>query len=166
MLFFFGFNACVNDEALQTFCKAYSFNSLMEQLTFFKNPKSPSCIDLILTNKPLPFQIKCVKKTGLSDFHRMTISFPKMHFRDFPAKVINYRDFKKFNNKRFMLYTLSEEHIDSSKNPDKSFVICHILYSIPMHPKRKSIDEGIINLSWLKRFQNLLCKEHVLKTNF
>ena len=148
--FFFGFNACVNDEALQTFCKAYSFNSLMEQLTFFKNPKSPSCIDLILTNKPLPFQIKCVKKTGLSDFHRMTISVPKMHFRDFPAKVINYRDFKKFNNKRFMnslLYTLSEEHIDSSKNPDKSFVICDILYSIPMHPKRKSIDEGIINLS-------------------
>ena len=46
-----------------------------------------------------------------------------------------------------LLYTLSEEHIDYSQNPDKFFEICHILYLIPMHPKRKSIDEGIINLS-------------------
>ena len=84
----------------------------MEQLTFF--------------NKLLPFQIKCFIKTGLSDFHRMTISVLKMHFRNCPATVINYRDFKKFNNKRFMnslLYSLSEEHIDSSKNPNKFFEI-------------------------------------------
>ena len=96
------FNACVDDEALQTFCKSYSFNSLIKQPTCFKNPKNPSCIDLILTSKPRSFQTKCVIETGLSDFHRMTISVLKMHFRKLPPKIISYRDFKKFDNERFM----------------------------------------------------------------
>ena len=41
------FNAYVDDEALKTFCKSYSFNSLIKQPACFKNPKSPSCTDLI-----------------------------------------------------------------------------------------------------------------------
>ena len=42
--------------------------SLIKQPTCFKNPENPSCIDLILTNKPNSFQTKCVIETGLSDF--------------------------------------------------------------------------------------------------
>ena len=96
-------------------CKFYSFNNLIKQPICFKNPKSPSCIDLMLTNKPRSFQTKCVIETGLSDFHR--ISVLKMHFRKPPSKVINYRDFKKFDNERFtdfLRYTLNEERIDNS----------------------------------------------------
>ena len=80
----------------------------------------------MLTNKPRSFQTQCVIETGLSDFHRMTISVLKMHFRKLPPKVINYRDFKKFGNERFMdslHYTLNEEQIDFSKNPYKFFKI-------------------------------------------
>ena len=110
------FNVYIHDEAWQTFCKSYSFNSLIKQPTCFKNPKSPTCIDLMLTNKPRSFQTKCVTETGFSDFHNlMTISVLKMHFRKLPPKFINYRDFKKCANGRFMnslLYTLSEERID------------------------------------------------------
>ena len=84
------FNACADDDALQTFCKFHSLHSLIKQATCFKNPENPSCIDLILTNKPRSFQTKCVIETGLSDFHRMTISVLKMHFRKLPPKVINY----------------------------------------------------------------------------
>ena len=116
------FNACVDDEALQTFCKFYSLHSLIKQPTCFKNPENPSCIDLILTNKSRSFQSKCVIETGLSDFHRMKISVLKMYFRKLPPKVINYRDLKKFYNERFidsLHYTLSEDKIDYSKNPDK-----------------------------------------------
>ena len=57
----------------------------------------------------------------------MTISVLKMHFRKLPPKVINYRDFKKFDNERFMNllhYTLSEEQFDYSKNLDKFFETC------------------------------------------
>ena len=84
------FNACADDEALLIFRKSFSFNSLIKQPTCFKNSKSPSCIDLILANKPRSFQTKCVIETGLSDFHRMTISVLKIHFWKLPSKVINY----------------------------------------------------------------------------
>ena len=46
------FNSCVGDEALQTFCKFYSLDSLIKQPTCFKNPQNSSCIVLNLTNKP------------------------------------------------------------------------------------------------------------------
>ena len=87
-----------------------------------------------------------------------------MYFRKFPPKVINYRDFKKSDNERFMnslLYTLNEERTDYSKNPDKFFEVFHTVLNTHapkkkkyirgnnklMHPKRKSIYVGIINLS-------------------
>ena len=96
ILIYGDFNACVGDEPLDTSCKSYCFTSLIKQSTCFKNPENPSCIDLILTNKPRSFQTKCVIETGLSDFHRMTIStisVLKMHFRKLPPKIINHRDF-------------------------------------------------------------------------
>ena len=106
------FNACVDDETLETFCKFYSFHALIKQPTCFKNPENHSCTVLILTSKSLSFQTECVIETGLSDFHRMTISVLKIYFRKLPPKVINYRDFKKFSNERFISslhYILSEE---------------------------------------------------------
>ena len=143
IVLFGDFNACVDDEALQTFCKSYSFISLIKQSTCFKNySKSPSCIDPTLTNKPLSFQTKCVIKTGLSDFHRMTNSVLKMHFRKLSPKVINYRDFKKFHNERFMnssLYTLNDARIDYSKNPNKFFEICHTVLKTYAPIKKKYI---------------------------
>ena len=63
------FNACVEDETLEIFCKFYSFNSVIKQPICFKNPENPSCIDLILTNK-------------------------LRSFRKLPPKIIHYRDFK------------------------------------------------------------------------
>ena len=144
------FNACVDDEALLTFCKSYSFISLIKLPSCFINPKSPTCIDLMLTNKPHSFQTKCVIETGLSDFHRTTISVIKMHFQKLSPKVINYRHFKKFDNERF----ISPYNILSMKNlliivktPSNFFLKFVIPYVILTHPKRKSINVGIINLS-------------------
>ena len=94
------FNAGIDDEALQIYVQLTNLTVSLKQLTCFKNPENPSSIDLILTNKPRSFQTKCVAETGLSDFHRMTISVLKMDFRKTSPKVINYRDFKKILNER------------------------------------------------------------------
>ena len=97
-----------------------NLNSLIKQPTCFKNPENSSCIDLILTNKPRSFQNTCVIETGLSDFHRMTVSVLKTHFRKLPPKVITGRGFKKFENERFMdslKLTLNSQAIDYTKNP-------------------------------------------------
>ena len=66
------FNVCVDDETMRNFFNSYSLSSLIKQPTCFKNPENPSCINLILTNKPRSFQSTCVIETGLSDFHRMS----------------------------------------------------------------------------------------------
>ena len=135
------FNACVEDETLGT-CKSYSFNSLIKQPTCFKNPKNPSCIDLILTNKFHLFQTKCVIEAGLSYFYRMTISILKIHFQKLPPKIIKYKDFKKFGNESFMIflqYTLSEElknKLITSKTWTH-FVKFFIVFLTITHPEKK-----------------------------
>ena len=40
----------------------------------FKNVENPSCIDLILTNRPKSFINATLVEMGLSDFHKMTIT--------------------------------------------------------------------------------------------
>ena len=40
-------------------------------------PLNPTCIDLMLTNRPKSFQDTLVIETGLSDFHKMTVSVLK-----------------------------------------------------------------------------------------
>ena len=50
-----------------------------------------------------------------------------MHFRKLPPKVISYRDFKKFENERFMdslHLALNSQNIDYTKIPDLFFNIC------------------------------------------
>ena len=73
-------NTCVDDETMNDFCSSYCLISLIKQATCFKNPERPSRIDLILANKPRRFHSICVLETGLSDFHRMTVSILKETF--------------------------------------------------------------------------------------
>ena len=53
----------------------------------------------MLTNKARRFQRFCVIETGLSDFHKMTITALKIHFRKLEPKVISYGNYKIFSNK-------------------------------------------------------------------
>ena len=73
---------------MTSFCESYDLKSIIKQPTCFKNPEKPSCIDIILTNRPKFFQNTCVIETRLSDFHRMNVSVLKMHFRKLSPKVI------------------------------------------------------------------------------
>ena len=146
------FNICVDDEAMKNFCSSYCLNSLIKQPACFKNPENPSCVDLILTNKTRSFQSTCVIETGLSDFYRITISVLKMHFRKLPLKVISYRDFKTFENERFITSlqsTLESQNIDYIKNSitlkDLFFEICQKVLNHHA-PRKKSTYVEIINL--------------------
>ena len=57
----------------------------------------------------------------------MTVSVLKMHFRKLPPKIISYRDYKIFENERFMdslILALNSRNIDYTKNPDVFFEVC------------------------------------------
>ena len=75
------FNVEADDQNMKTFCDSYSLTSLIKQLTCYKNPSHPKCIDLILTNVPRSFQTTCVIETGLSDFHLMTLTVMGKSFK-------------------------------------------------------------------------------------
>ena len=95
------FNAEMCEDEMQLFCTTYNLKHLADKPTCFKNIENTSCIDLILTNKSLSFQNTSVIETGLSDFHKLTITTMKCNFQKQIPKVINYRNYKHFDNERF-----------------------------------------------------------------
>ena len=95
------FNVETKEKIISEFMNTDNLKNLAKQKTCFKNPECPSCIDLILTNCPKSFQNNSVFETGLSDFHKMTITVMKQHFSKLKPKVISYRDYKNFRNNEF-----------------------------------------------------------------
>ena len=83
------FNVEANNSAISVFNNIYDLKSLIKEPTWFKNPNKLSCIDLIFTNKPRSFQHSCVIETGLSDFHKMTITVMKATFEKLQPRVVN-----------------------------------------------------------------------------
>ena len=41
----------MSEPSFDKFCQTYNLESIVNKPTCFKNPKDPSCIDLMLTNK-------------------------------------------------------------------------------------------------------------------
>ena len=88
------FNTEPTDTALSHFCEIYNFKNLIKDTTCFKNPNKPSCIDLIITNRPKSLQNSMVIETGLSDFHNMCITVMKMCYSKQKPSIIHYHKFK------------------------------------------------------------------------
>ena len=82
----------MDDSSMIGFCETYKLRNLVKHPTCFKNPENPSCIDLLLTNKPLNFQTTTLIETRLSDFHKMIVAVMKMDFSKMKPRVI--RDLK------------------------------------------------------------------------
>ena len=80
-------NAEVNLECMKLFCETYDLRSLIKVATCYNNPQKLSCIDLLLTNLPKRFQNSSVVETGLSDFHKMTVTVMKAIFEKLKPRV-------------------------------------------------------------------------------
>ena len=98
LLFLRDCNATTNKKCMEKLCNLNELTSLIKKSTCFKNPDKPTCINLILTNEPNCFQHSNVSKTGLSDFHLLTVTEFRMSFKKLQPKIINHRDYKNFGN--------------------------------------------------------------------
>ena len=78
-------------QCMELFCESHNLKSLIKEPTCFKNPERTSCIDLILTNN---FQNSCIIETGLSDFHKMTVTVLKTKFERLKPNIISCGDYK------------------------------------------------------------------------
>ena len=57
--------------------------------------------DALLTNKPKHLHHTGAIETGLSDCHKVAVFFFKALHKKLPHKIIEYRNYEKFNEKRF-----------------------------------------------------------------
>ena len=90
------FNAAIEEKYMKCFCDNYNLKSLTKQPTRYKNPDNATCIDLLLTNAPRGFPNTCVLKTGLSDFHLMTLHVMRKSFKKLQPRITNHRSYKNF----------------------------------------------------------------------
>ena len=102
------FNADKNNTSLKDFCQLYNLKHLIKVPTCYKNPENPSIIDLMLTNSPYSYQNSCAIETGLSDFHKMTVTVLKTFFQKKGPKVISYRDYRNYSNDIFRQLATSD----------------------------------------------------------
>ena len=87
------------DKNLQHFIDTFSLERLVNEPTCFKG--SPSCIDLIITNRKSYFKNTCITVTGISDFHKLTAVSLKSQILKAPPKIKTYRNYKTFDENRF-----------------------------------------------------------------
>ena len=64
-----------SDEKLVEFLEDRELSNLVHFPTCFMSEANPSTIDLIITNKPKSFQNTTGVSTGISDFHKMVLTY-------------------------------------------------------------------------------------------
>ena len=115
------FNSEIMEKAISEFCSLYNLTNLVKVPTCYKNYINPTSIDLILTNKSTYFQSTRTLETGLSVFHKMTVTVMKTRFKKHPPKVKLYRDYKRFSNTMFhdeLKYMQIKQNFYHSSNDD------------------------------------------------
>ena len=95
------FNSEMTESAMKNFCGTYHLHNLIKDPTCYENLDKPSCIDLILTNFPKSFLKSKTLETGLSDFHKLTLTDLKIYHEIQKPLVVTYRDYKNFSNEIF-----------------------------------------------------------------
>ena len=124
------FNSKMREEAMEDFCSIYNLKSLIKVPTCFKSTENPSCIDLMLTNRPHSFQNSTVIETGLSDFHLLTVTVLKTTFKKMPPKVIKYRKFKNYSHFHFqeeLKFSLNGIDLNQISNDEYVSLLMEIL---------------------------------------
>ena len=95
------FNSEPHEFDMSEFCAIYGLKNMVNEPTCFKSKEKPSCVDLILTNKFRNFQSTVTIESGLSDFHKMTVTILKTHFKKGPPTIITYRDYSRYSLPNF-----------------------------------------------------------------
>jgi len=94
------FNLEPDNPELAYFMESNSLYNHMKSKTCWKS-SAGTCIDLILSNRKYSLMHTSTVETGLSDYHSLIYTMLKSKFDKSPSTVINYRDWKNFNDINF-----------------------------------------------------------------
>ena len=134
------FNAEEVNIHIKDFCNQYKLKNLIKVPTSFKNPDNPKTIDLMLTKSVRSFQNSCALETGLSEFHKMTVTVLKSYLKKKQPRIISYRDFGKFSKNDFrtqILRDFSTLHL-SNDSPSLDLYVDICIRTLDVYaPKKK-----------------------------
>lgn len=102
------FNSQPTEEAMESFCQIHNSHNLHLKLACYKSPTSHSSANLIMINKPRNIGNSCTFETGLSCFHKTTLTVLKSSFAKLKLRILNYRNYKFVNNILFRDQILSK----------------------------------------------------------
>ena len=94
------FNLTPVNKSMVDFLSTHDLNNLINEPTCFTG-KTPTCIDLILTNQKQYFMKSKTFITGISDFRALTTSIMKQTYSKGNPKIKFYRNYKQFNKDHF-----------------------------------------------------------------
>ena len=111
-------------------CDTFSLSNFVNDVTCVKSQNGTS-IDAMLTNRLRGFHKTSLTETGLSDCHKMIVSVFRVFFKKLPAKVIEYRNYKIFDQNEF-LQNLNQELIkrNSCKDEQKYDIFTSIFWRV------------------------------------
>ena len=101
------FNTEEKDQNISNFMEYYNLKNIVKTPACFKSDRRRT-IDMILTNSASNFQNAVSIETGLSDSHCMIATVVEGDFIKRGPKIINYRDYRKFN-----IYSFGKDLKDS-----------------------------------------------------
>ena len=94
------FNLSSENQHLDALIQSYNLNNLINKPRCFQ-PNTPTCIDLILTNKKNLFKLSNTFGTGISSHHKLVSNILKSGtFKETPKMKI-YKSYKKFELENF-----------------------------------------------------------------
>ena len=94
------FNLSIENQYLDALIQTYNLNNLINKPTCFQS-NTPTCIDLILTNKKNLFKLTNTFETGISDHHKLVSIILKSGSFKGTHKIKIYRLYKKLDLKNF-----------------------------------------------------------------
>ena len=89
-------------QPMRDFLHVCNCQNIFKEKTCFKNPHSPSYIDLVITNTPKSFQNSTVIDTCLSNFYKISLTFLNIFYKKQHPNIATYRNYHNFDNKLFM----------------------------------------------------------------
>ena len=139
------YNAEITNATMLEFCESYCLENMVKKPTCFKNLAKPTCIDLIITNKPGTFQNAKTYETGLSDFHKSVVSTMKLSYKKRPSSMIKYRGYKNFSSEHFKrsLYEKLINNTDLDYNGFEEIVLNLLSSQAPFKKNGPGKSKGI-----------------------
>ena len=109
------------------FYDLFALSNLVNVITCIKSVHGIT-LDIMLTNKRRSFYNTSAVTRGLSDCHKLMLSCLRAHFKRLLSKNIIYRDYKTFDEAKF-LYDSDQEIIKGSfYQHEKAFAVFSLVF--------------------------------------